>query len=49
VRGCGSYSTAGEKLMHRGGRGAAKEPRVQKGKALMAGVRATLRRIRKGF
>ena len=35
--------------MHRCGRGTAKEPRVQKGKALMAGVRATLRRIRKGF
>ena len=37
------------KLMHRGGRGAAKEPRVQEGKAVMAGVRATLRRIMKGF
>ena len=35
--------------MHRGGRGAAKEPRVQEGKAVMAGVRATLRRIMKGF
>lgn len=29
--------------------GAAKEPRVQRGKALVAGVRVTLRWIMKGF